>query len=112
MILLFLLSSCAYPDIDTVPDFKDVIITKEDSIELCIMNNPYKKLKYYISPSNVLIISPSKELISVFLSIMASGYASSTISSILNSCEKGCGLTTNFFFCSLIFLHIIDNSYS
>ena len=48
MILLFLLSSCAYPDIDTVPDFKDVIITKEDSIELCLMNIPYKKLKYYI----------------------------------------------------------------
>ena len=66
VILLFLLSSCAYPDIDTVPDFKDVIITKEDSIELCLMNIPYKKLKYYISPSNVLIISPSKELISVF----------------------------------------------
>ena len=41
MILLFLLSSCAYPDIDTVPDFKDVIITEEDSIELCKMNNPY-----------------------------------------------------------------------
>ena len=47
VILLFLLSSCAYPDIDTVPDFKDVIITEEDSIEFCKMNNPY------ISPSNV-----------------------------------------------------------
>ena len=69
VILLFLLSSCAYPDIDTVPDFKEVIITKEDSIELCIMNKPYKKLKYYISPSNVLIINPSKVFISV------SGYA-------------------------------------
>ena len=44
--LLFLLS-CGYPDIDTVPDFKDVIITEEDSIEFCKMNNPY------ISPSNV-----------------------------------------------------------
>ena len=49
VILLFLLSSCAYPDIDTVPDFKDVIITEEDSIELCKINNPY------ISPSKVLI---------------------------------------------------------
>ena len=47
VILLFLLSSCAYPDIDTVPDFKDVIITKEDSIELCKINNPYIKSKYY-----------------------------------------------------------------
>ena len=69
MILLFLLSSCAYPDIDTVPDFKDVIITKEDSIEMCIMNQPYKKSNYYISPSNVLIINPLK----VFFSV--SGYA-------------------------------------
>ena len=69
MILLFLLSSCAYPDIDTVPDFKDVIITEEDSIELCKMNKPYKKSNYYISPSNVLIISPLK----VFFSV--SGYA-------------------------------------
>ena len=69
VILLFLLSSCAYPDIDTVPDFKEVIITKEDSIELCKMNKPYKKSNYYISPSNVLIISPLK----VFFSV--SGYA-------------------------------------
>ena len=51
VIFLFLLSSCAYPDIDTTPGFKDVIITKEESIELCKMNNPY--------------ISPSKELITV-----------------------------------------------
>ena len=49
MILLFLLSSCAYPDIDTVPDFKEVIITKEDSIELCKIKNPYT------GPSKVLI---------------------------------------------------------
>ncbi len=63
VILLFLLSSCAYPDIDTVPDFKDVIITKEDSIELCTKRNPYIKSKYYISPSNVLIINPKKILI-------------------------------------------------
>ena len=69
MILLFLLSSCAYPDIDTVPDFKEVIITEEDSIELCKMNKPYKKSNYYISPSNVLIISPLK------VSFFVSGYA-------------------------------------
>ena len=49
VILLFLLSSCAYPDIDTVPDFKEVIITKEDSIELCKFSNPYT------GPSKVLI---------------------------------------------------------
>ena len=39
VILLFLLSSCAYPDIDTVPDFKDVIITDEESIDLCKIDN-------------------------------------------------------------------------
>ena len=39
VILLFLLSSCAYPDIDTVPDFKDVNITKEEAIDLCKINN-------------------------------------------------------------------------
>ena len=39
VILLFLLSSCAYPDIDTVPDFKDVIITEEESMDLCKINN-------------------------------------------------------------------------
>ena len=48
MIFLFLLSSCAYPDIDTVPDFKDVIITEEDSVELCKIRNPY------ISPTTIL----------------------------------------------------------
>ena len=39
VILLFLLSSCAYPDIDTVPDFKDVRITQEESIDLCKIDN-------------------------------------------------------------------------
>ena len=39
LIFLFLLVSCAYPDIDTVPDFKDVIITEEESIDLCKINN-------------------------------------------------------------------------
>ena len=39
VILLFLLSSCAYPDIDTVPDFKDLIISEEESMDLCKINN-------------------------------------------------------------------------
>ena len=39
VILLFLLSSCAYPDIDTVPDFKDVNITDKEAIDLCKINN-------------------------------------------------------------------------
>ena len=39
LIFLFLLLSCGYPDIDTVPDFKDVNITKEEAIDLCKINN-------------------------------------------------------------------------
>ena len=34
-ILLLILSSCKYPDIDTIPDFKDVDLTMKESIELC-----------------------------------------------------------------------------
>ena len=30
-----ILSSCKYPDIDTIPDFKDVDLTMKESIELC-----------------------------------------------------------------------------
>ena len=39
LIFILLLVSCTYPDIDTVPDFKDVIITEEESIDLCKINN-------------------------------------------------------------------------
>ena len=39
LIFLFLLSSCGYPDIDTVPDFKDVNITDKEAIDLCKINN-------------------------------------------------------------------------
>ena len=39
VILLFFLSSCVYPDIDTVPDFKDVNITEKEAIDLCNINN-------------------------------------------------------------------------
>ena len=39
LIFLLLLVSCIYPDIDTVPDFKDVIITEEESMDLCKINN-------------------------------------------------------------------------
>jgi len=37
--ILFILSSCAYPDIDSIPDFKDMNITDEDLMELCKINN-------------------------------------------------------------------------
>jgi len=34
-IILFFLTSCSYPDIDTVPNFSDVNLTKAESIDLC-----------------------------------------------------------------------------
>ena len=39
IILLFFLSACGYPDIDTVPNFDNVNITEEESIDLCKINN-------------------------------------------------------------------------
>ena len=39
LVFVFLLSSCGYPDIDTVPDFKDVNITEKEAIDLCNINN-------------------------------------------------------------------------
>ena len=39
LFLFFFLFSCGYPDIDSVPDFKDAIITKEESIDLCKLSN-------------------------------------------------------------------------
>ena len=39
VIFLFFLLSCGYPDIDTVPDFKDVNITDKEAIDLCKINN-------------------------------------------------------------------------
>ncbi len=39
LIFLFLLVSCSYPDIDSIPDFKNLKITKEESMDLCKINN-------------------------------------------------------------------------
>ena len=36
---LFYLVSCAYPDIDSTPDFKDMKLTKEEAIDLCKIDN-------------------------------------------------------------------------
>ena len=35
--------SCAYPDIDSVPDFEDLVITKEESIDLSKLTNTVNK---------------------------------------------------------------------
>ena len=39
----FILLSCVYPDIDSVPDFEDLVITKEESIDLCKLTNTDNK---------------------------------------------------------------------
>jgi len=39
LIIYCLTFSCGYPDIDSVPSFKNLIITKEESIDLCNFNN-------------------------------------------------------------------------
>ena len=39
IILLFFLSSCSYPDIDTVPNFNNMYMTMQDAIELCKISN-------------------------------------------------------------------------
>ena len=39
----FILLSCAYHDIDSVPDFEDLVITKEESIDLCKLTNTDNK---------------------------------------------------------------------
>ena len=35
LIVILYLTSCNYPDIDSVPDFKDVKLTKEELFDLC-----------------------------------------------------------------------------
>ena len=39
LILLFFLNSCSYPDIDSVPDFKEIKLTKEELIDLCQLSS-------------------------------------------------------------------------
>lgn len=39
IIILTILYSCGYPDIDTVPEFENLKITKQESIDLCNLSN-------------------------------------------------------------------------
>ena len=39
LLFFFILCSCGYPDIDTVPEFQNMKILKEEAIELCKINN-------------------------------------------------------------------------
>ena len=39
---LFLLVSCGYPDIDSVPSFKDLKLSDEELFDLCQLNSTDK----------------------------------------------------------------------
>ena len=46
LILLYIFSfftSCGYPDIDNVPDFKDAILTNEELLDYCSISHSHKK---------------------------------------------------------------------
>ena len=40
--VLIFLSSCGYPDIDSVPNFKEVELTQEEIIDLCQLSSADK----------------------------------------------------------------------
>ena len=40
--ILFLLVSCGYPDIDSVPSFKDLKLSNEELFDLCQLNSTDK----------------------------------------------------------------------
>lgn len=39
LLFFLIISSCGYPDIDTVPDFNNLTLTEEDFFELCKFAN-------------------------------------------------------------------------
>ena len=41
-ILLFFISSCNYPDIDSVPEFKNIKLTKDELFDLCQLSSDVK----------------------------------------------------------------------
>ena len=45
IVLFLMMASCGYPDIDSVPNFKDLKITQEEAIDLCNLSNTDTKKK-------------------------------------------------------------------
>ena len=43
ILILITLFSCSYPDIDSVPDFNDLKLTKEELFDLCQLSSNDKK---------------------------------------------------------------------
>jgi hypothetical protein len=43
ILILITLFSCSYPDIDSVPDFNDLKLSKEELFDLCQLSSNDKK---------------------------------------------------------------------
>ena len=41
--LLFIILSCGYPDLDEVPNFKNIKLSDEELLEYCSISNTVKK---------------------------------------------------------------------
>ena len=46
LVILSAISSCSYPDIDSVPDFKDVKLTEEELFDLCQLSSDVRSEIY------------------------------------------------------------------
>ena len=44
LLIFIFLTSCGYPDIDSVPNFKDVKLTKQELFDLCQLPSTDKSL--------------------------------------------------------------------
>jgi hypothetical protein len=53
LVFLFLITSCAYPDIDSVPDFANLNITKKEANDICniIYENKVDELLECLAPN-------------------------------------------------------------
>ena len=43
ILIIIILFSCSYPDIDSVPNFKDLKLSKEELFDLCQLSSNDKK---------------------------------------------------------------------
>ena len=43
LLIIFLIISCGYPDIDSVPDFNDLKLSQEELFDLCQLSSNDKK---------------------------------------------------------------------
>ena len=54
LLFFLIIFSCGYPDIDSVPNFKNLVITKEESIDLCkLINTDKMELQKCIEKINI-----------------------------------------------------------